>query len=154
MQFKLYLCHTVVLFFAVCHHESQVGKNKITSQWNIIREVKQTNNVPIHTALTASYLWLSLRASFPFLQEITPRGDILGLHSIRTSPPWRASVWALSKFCEKSGAMAGEKRKERNLRIVRETVGEETDMRFNLLLVETEEERGSCYWGNESGGAP
>lgn len=41
--------------------------------------------------------------------------------------------------------MAGEKRKERNLRIVRETVGEETDMRFNLLLVETEEERGSCY---------
>lgn len=69
------------------------------------------NNGPTHTALTAPhkytwYLWLSLSASLPFLQEITPRGDILGLHSIRTSPPCRARVWAFNKFWEKSGAMA------------------------------------------------
>ncbi len=42
------------------------------------------NNSLIHTAFTAShketrYLWLSLKASFPFLQEITPQGDILTL---------------------------------------------------------------------------
>ena len=70
---------------------------------------------PTHNALTALhketwYLWLSLRASFPFLQEITPRGDILGLHSIRMSPPCRARVWAFNKLWAKSGAMAdGEK---------------------------------------------
>lgn len=72
------------------------------------------NNDSIHTVHTAlhketCYLWLSLKASFPFLQEITPRGDILGLHSIRTSPPCRARVWAFNKFWEKSGAMADRK---------------------------------------------
>lgn len=36
-----------------------------------------------------------------------PRGDILGLHSIRMSPPCRARVWAFNKFWEKSGAIAG-----------------------------------------------
>lgn len=61
------------------------------------------NNGPIHAVLPPAhketwYLWLSLKASFPFLQEITPRGDILGLHSIRTSPPCRARVWAFNKF--------------------------------------------------------
>lgn len=78
------------------------------------------NNGPIHTALTAPhketwYLWLSLRASFPFLQEITPLGDILGLHSIRTSPPCRARVWAFNKLWEKSGAMADRKRGKRGM---------------------------------------
>jgi len=52
------------------------------------------------------YLGLSRRASFPFLHAITPRGDILGLHSIRTSPLCRAKVWAFNKFWEKSGAIA------------------------------------------------
>lgn len=72
---------------------------------------KLNNCGSTHNAFTALhketwYLWLSLRASFPFLHEITPRGDILGLHSIRTSPPCRAKVWVFNKFWEKSGAMA------------------------------------------------
>lgn len=66
------------------------------------------------------YLWFSLKASFPFLHEMMPRGDILGLHSIRTSPPCRARVWAFNRFWEKSGAMADgksdmESKKKRNL---------------------------------------
>lgn len=54
------------------------------------------------------YLWLSRRASLPFLQEIIPRGDILGRHSISTSPPCRARVWLRTALDEKSGATAAQ----------------------------------------------
>lgn len=121
------------------------GKNKI-SWWKYYSSSKadKLNNGPRHTALTAlykdtTYLWLSLKASFPFLQEIIPRGDIRGLHSIRTSPPCRASVWALSKFWEKSGAIADE-RKERDGSILRE--GEEDEKnRWGLINCRRKEMR-------------
>ena len=61
-----------------------------------------------------SYLWLSRKASFPFLQEIIPRGDILGRHSISTSPPCRARVWLRTAFAEKSGATAAQGRDARH----------------------------------------
>ena len=52
------------------------------------------------------YLLLSCRASLPFFQEITPQGDILGLHSMSRSPPSLTRVWVLSWLWEKSGATA------------------------------------------------
>lgn len=52
------------------------------------------------------YLLLSRSGSLPFRQEITPQGDILGLHSMSTSPPTFTSVWLLSWLWEKSGATA------------------------------------------------
>ena len=90
-------------------------------KYNSASKADKLNNWdPTNNALTALhketwYLWFSLRASFPFLQEITPRGDILGLHSIRMSPPCRARVWAFNKFWEKSGAMADRKSRKKGM---------------------------------------
>lgn len=120
MQFKL---HCVTLWFYsllfVAWISSREKLNTSIKNHSASKAEKLNNSDPPLNTLTAQhketcYLWLSLRASFPFRHEIMPRGDILGLHSIRTSPPCRAKVWAFNKFWEKSGAIAGgQKRKEK-----------------------------------------
>lgn len=44
------------------------------------------------------YLSLSLNGSLPFRHNTTPQGDILGLHSMSTSPPTFTSVWLFTWF--------------------------------------------------------
>lgn len=117
---QIVLCHTVVLFFEFVTMNIKQGniKNKSMKYHSTSKAVKLHKCGPTHNTLTALnketwYLWLSLKASFPFLHEITPRGDILGLHSMRTSPLCRARVWAFNKFWEKSGAMADRVERQR-----------------------------------------
>lgn len=99
------------------------------------------------------YLWLSRRASFPFLQEIMPRGDILGLHSISTSPPCRARVWGFNWFWEKSGAMA--KREETQLEQCVYRVGGVgwggAETKLNLLSQRAERDREREWRGRAKG---
>ena len=64
---------------------------------------------PLNTdaLVVPGYLLLSRSGSAVFFQEMVPQGDILGLHSMSTSPPSFTSVWLLTGLEPKSGATAG-----------------------------------------------
>ena len=78
---------------------------------------------PLNTdaLVVPGYLLLSRSGSAVFFQEMVPQGDILGLHSMSTSPPSFTSVWLLTGLEPKSGATAGTtSRRERERERVRQ----------------------------------